>query len=44
MPYLQVFFVTRLFQAVEKRKKFFSEMLDEESNSGLYKCFLRAGL
>lgn len=44
MPYLQLFFVSKLFHAVEKRHKHYREILNEDSKSGLYQCFLRAGL
>ena len=44
MPVLQIFFISKLFAAIEKRKKYFKEILDEHSKSGMYQCFMRAGL
>lgn len=44
MPYLQLFFLGKLFSAVEKRQKYFKELLDTQSKSGIYQSFLRAGL
>ena len=30
MPYIQIFFVTKLFSAVSNRKKYFKELLNED--------------
>eukprot|EP00347_Sterkiella_histriomuscorum_P020611 403337148 len=44
MPYLQLFFFGKLFAAVEKREKYFKELLDDQAKNGIYQCFLRSGL
>lgn len=36
--------MSKLFASVDKRKKYFKELLNEKAKSGIYQCFLRAGL
>ena len=44
MPYLQLFFMSKLFAAVTRRKKYFKDMLSVDSTVGVFACFQRVGL
>lgn len=36
--------MSKLFTAIDKRRAYFKDMLDEKSMAGIYQCFIRAGM
>jgi len=44
MPYLQFFFIIKMFAAVDKRISYYKLLLDKKEHQSLYNCFKRAGM